>query len=162
MLLFPSQGNDHRFAAAPQHHLRIRSFSRVFDFRSKDSWTSKLAIVHKQAWQIWQEHLRGKPEFGLAESEIQEGGIIHDAVIAECAEAISHLTEKTRYGKAKPQEDLVPLGVDELSSDTEHKKKKKKDKKHKDKKHKKDKKDKKHMKEKSASAWEQEVGNSVA
>ena len=93
-----SAGNDHRFGANWSGGLGISSFSRVFDYKSRDSWTAKLKVVHAHAWQTWQEKLSMKPGYGLPPEQIQEGGVIPDDVMAEIADQVESLPAKVKYG----------------------------------------------------------------
>ena len=68
-------------------------------------------------------------EYSLPASEVQEGGSIPDAVLAECEETINSFPPRRQYKKNQP-----------IAIEVKEKKKEKKDKK--DKKHKKEKKEK--------------------
>lgn len=83
--------------------LASSSFSRSFDYQSRASWTSKLATVHRHAWRTWASEISQHSEYSLPASEVQEGGIIPDAVLAECGQIINSFPPRRKYSKKQPK-----------------------------------------------------------
>ena len=83
--------------------LASSSFSRSFDYQSRASWTSKLATVHRHAWRTWASEISQHSEYSLPASEVQEGGIIPDAVLAKCGQIINSFPPRRKYSKKQPK-----------------------------------------------------------